>query len=572
MRKRWSGLFVGLALPLACRPSVRPAEDAVLHVAIHTEPQSWNQLLASDRVTLVITDQLHEPLLRLNPETQKMEPALAESWEFSEEGTRLVFHLRKGVRFSDGDPFGAEDVAFTFKALYDPSTGSPLVATAQIDGKPFGVQVIDESTVVFTLPRRTAVVERVFDSITILPSHLLKESLERKTVAADTGLGAEARSIVGLGPFVLAEHVPGERIVLERNPYYFRTADDRGRIPRLERLVFEIVPDENARLLRFRSGEIDLLELLTPDSFEMLRDEGSLDRELIDLGPGLLSERLWFNLGPKAPIDGHKRRWFADVRFRRAISLALDRGAMARVVFSGRATPASGPVSPANFSWHDGSLPEAAHDPAAARALLSQAGFAWDDDGRLRDGEGHEVSFTVLTNAGNESHVRMGAFIQEDLSKIGIHAPTVVIEASSLLARITGSFDYEACLLGITQTDPDPSAEMGLWLSRAPLHLWNPQQETPATAWEARIDELMERQMGELDSEARRATYFEVQRIVYEQLPVLDLVVPHALLGARRSVSNLRPTPFAHALWNGEELSVGDGGEKVTQGIRDTRH
>jgi len=572
MRKRWSGLFVGLLLLLACRPSVQPREDAVLRVAIHTEPQTWNRLLASDRVSYVIADQLHEPLLRLNPETQKMEPALAESWEFSEDGTRLVFHLRKGLRFSDGDPFGAEDVAFTFRALYEPSTASPLVETAQIDGKPFGVEVVDETTVAFTLPRRTATVERVFDSLSILPSHLLEESLRRKTLAADTGLGAETQSIVGLGPFVLVEHAPGQRIVLARNPHYWRTEDDGGRLPRLERLVFEIVPDENARVLRFRSGEIDLLESLTPDAFEMLRDERALDRELLDLGPGLLSERLWFNLGPTAPIEEHKRRWFEDVRFRRAISLSLDRRAMARVVFSGRATPAAGPTSPANSFWRDESLPEAAYDPAAARTLLSQAGFSWDENGRLRDVNGREVSFTVLTNGGNDSHARLGAFIQEDLAKLGIDAPTLIVEASSLLARITGSFDYEACLLGITQTDPDPSAEMGLWLSRAPLHLWNPQQETPATAWEARIDELMERQMGELDSEARRATYFEVQRIVYEQLPVLDLVVPHALLGARHCVENLRPTPLAHALWNGEELSVGDGGEKMTRGIRDARH
>jgi len=572
MRKRWSGLFVALALSAGCRPSVPPAEDAVLRVAIHTEPQTWNQLLAPDRVSYLIADQLHEPLLRLNPETQKMEPALAESWEFSADGTTLVFHLRKGVRFSDGDPFDAEDVAFTFEALYEPSTGSPLVETAEIDGKPFDVRILDESTVAFVLPRRTAVVERVFDSLGILPSHLLGESLKRRTLAADTGLGAEAESIVGLGPFVLAEHVLGQRIVLAPNPHYWRTADERGRIPRLERLVFEIVPDENARLLRFRSGEIDLLEPMTPDSFEMLGDETSLDCELHDLGPGLLSERLWFNLGPQAPIEEHKKRWFADVRFRRAISLALDRRGMARVVFSGRATPAAGPVSPANSFWHDESLPEAAYDPASARTLLAQAGFAWDEDGRLRDEEQREVSFTILTNAGNEAHARMGAFIQEDLARIGIHAPTSIVEASSLLARITGSFDYDACLLGITQTDPDPSAEMGLWLSRAPLHLWNPRQKTPATEWEARIDELMQRQMGEMDREARRAMYFEVQRIVYEQLPVLDLVVPHALLGARRRVSNLRPTPFAHALWNGEELSIDDGGEKVTREIGDSRH
>ncbi len=571
MRKRWSGLFVAV-LALSCRQSPPPTDETVLRVAIHTDPQTWNRLLASDRVSHVVSDQLHEPLLRLNPQTQRMEPALAESWEFSPDGTTLVFHLRKGVRFSDGDPFGARDVAFTFEALYEPSTASPLAETAQIDGKPFGVQVIDDSTVAFTLPRRTAAVERVFDSIAILPSHVLEESLERRTLAADTGLGADPRRIVGLGPFVLRDHVPGARIVLERNPHYWRTEDERGQIPRLERLVFEIVPDENARLLRFRSGEIDILEPMTAESFEWLRDDRDLERELLDLGPGLLSERLWFNLGPKAPIEEHKKEWFADVRFRRAVSLAIDRQGMARVVFSGRATPAAGPVSPSNSLWHDESLPQAAYDPEAARRLLSQAGFRWDEDGSLRDREGREVSFTVVTNAGNASHARMGAFIQEDLARIGIEAPTMVVEAASLFARITGSYDYDACLLGITQTDPDPSAEMALWLSRAPLHLWNPQQETPATAWEARIDELMEGQMGELDAEVRRAMYFEVQRIVYEQLPVLDLVVPHALLGANARVSNLRPTPFAHALWNGEELSIGDGGAKVTRRIRDSRH
>jgi peptide/nickel transport system substrate-binding protein len=199
---------------------------------------------------------------------------------------------------------------------------------------------------------------------------------------------------------------------------------------------------------------------------------------------------------------------------------------------------------------------------------LREAGFAWNGEGRLRDEEGNEVSFTILTNAGNEANARLGAFIQEDLGKIGIRAPTSVIEGSSLFGRITGTFDYEACLLGIAQTDPDPSAEMGLWLSRAPLHFWNPQQTTPATEWEARIDALMDRQMSELDAEARRKTYFEVQRIVTEQLPILDLVVPHALLGARRRVSNLRPTPFSHALWNGEELFIRDTRREAHEGNR----
>jgi peptide/nickel transport system substrate-binding protein len=556
MRKSWLGLLVALVLESGCGRSAPPDDGRILRVAIHTEPQTWNRILASDRVTHVIADQLHEPLLKLNPLTQEIEPALAESWEFSEDGRRLVLHLREGVRFSDGDPLGAEDVEFTFRALYEPSSASPLADTARIDGRPFEVEVVDERAVAFVLPRRTAVVERVFDSLGILPSHLLEGSLERKSFSADTGLGAPVGSVVGLGPFRLAEHVPGQRIVLDRNPHYWRKADGNGPFPRLDRLVFEIVPDESARLLRFRSGEIDILELVTPEAFEMLRSEERPDLELLDLGPGLLSERLWFNLNPEAGIDEPKRNWFRDPRFRRAISLALDRKGMARVVFSGRATPAAGPVSPANSFWRDPGLPESRYDPAGARALLAEAGFAWDGEGRMRDGGGREVRFTVLTNAGNESHARLGAFIQEDLAKIGVHASTSVVEGSSLFARITGTFDYEACLLGITQTDPDPSAEMGLWLSRAPLHLWNPGQETPQTDWEARVDELMESQMEELDPTARRARFFEVQRIIYDQLPVLDLVVPHVLLGAARRVGNLNPTPLAHALWNAEEISV----------------
>jgi ABC-type transport system substrate-binding protein len=208
MRRSSLGLLV-LAFASGCGSGARPSGDSVLRVAIHTEPQTWNRLLASDRVSHVVADQLHEPLVRLNPETQELEPALAESWEFSEDGTRLTFHLRRGVRFSDGDPFGAEDVDFTFRALYEPSTASPLVETAQIDGKPFGVELVDETTVAFVLPRRTAVVERVFDSIAILPSHLLDASLRRKTMPPTPVSAPRSRASSGSGPSFSGSTSPG---------------------------------------------------------------------------------------------------------------------------------------------------------------------------------------------------------------------------------------------------------------------------------------------------------------------------------------------------------------------------
>ncbi len=566
MSWRWWGVFVALAVSASCATPPKDQSRQILRVAIHTEPQTWNRLLAPDRVTHMVTDQLHESLLRLDPETQEMEPALAESWEFSEDGKRLVMHLRKGVRFSDGERFTSNDVAFTFRALYDDRVASPLRETAEILGKPIEPRVVDESTVAFILPVRTGTVERMFDSIPILPAHLLEKSLAEGTLAADTGIGAPIENVVGLGPFVLREYVPLERIVLERNPHYWMSGSD-GTYPRLDRLVFQIVPDENQRVLRLQTGDTDLVEMLTPEAFGLLGGETSPDVSALDLGPGLLSERLWFNLNPDSPIPSWKKKWFLDIRFRRAISMAIDRRTMARVVFSGRATPAKGPVSEANSFWHDPSLAEVPCDPKGARALLREAGFAWSPAGKLQDVDGHPVALTMVTNSGSTQHARMGAFIQQDLDSLGIEAHTAPIEAADLMARLTGNHNYEAGILGITSTDTDPSAEMGFWMSSAALHLWNPGQSSPSTPWEARIDELMNRQMAAVDRDERRKSYFEVQRIVADELPVLDLVVPHTLLAVSRRVQALRPTALApHALWNTEEIFIAESGGKPHEG------
>ncbi len=148
------------------------------------------------------------------------------------------------------------------------------------------------------------------------------------------------------------------------------------------------------------------------------------------------------------------------------------------------------------------------------------------------------------------------AFIQEDLARLGIEVVAAPIEGGAFIARVTRSFDYDAGLLGFTLTDPDPNSEMALWMSSGPLHLWYPAQDRPATRWEARIDEIMGAQAGETDQARRWAMYQELQQIVAEHLPILDLVVPHALAAYRRDVQHLRPTPFGHVLWNADAIDV----------------
>jgi peptide/nickel transport system substrate-binding protein len=519
---------------------------------------TWNRLLATDVASHLITERMHASLLSINRLTQKIEPELAESWFFSEDGKTLTFRLRSDVRFSDGVRFTAEDVAFTFRALHDPAVASPLTETAKVAGEPLRAEVVDSYTVRFRLPRRTAVVERLFDSLYVLPRHRLEKSLEAGAFDSEYGIGAEAKSIVGLGPFQLERYLPGQRVVLRRNPYYWKRDSSGGQLPYLDGVAFEILPDRNARTLKLLAGEVDLQSEVLPEDFIRLKKSDGNGLRLLDLGPGMVPERFWFNLNPESPtVSKEKRAWFRDVRFRRAISLAIDRESMVEAIYRGLASPAAGPVSPANATWRNEAIKPHSLNPEKARQLLRDAGFRRRGKGPLEDSAGHTVRFDLITNADNPQRTGMAALIQDDLAKLGIEMNLVPLDIAALIGRITRSFDYDACLIGLSQTDPDPSAEMPLWLSRAPLHFWYPSQLHPATPWEARVDVLMQQQMFALDLAERKTLYDEVQTILSEELPIIHLVVPHTLIGASRRVSNLKPTPFWHpTLWNAEELSL----------------
>jgi len=531
-----------------------PGRGGVLVVGLPGEPHTWNRILATDQVTHTVTEQLHAGLVRINRLTQEVEPALAESWAFSGDGRWLTFKLRSGVRFSDGAPFTAEDVAFSFRALHDPKVASPLVETAMLDGVPLTAEVVEPLVVRFRLPRRTAVVERLFDSLAILPRHRLASALEAGGFASEYGPGAPVESIVGLGPFALERYFPGQRVVLKRNPYYWKKLSGGEGLPFLDGIIFEVVTDANAAIL-LRAGELDLLERIPADDFLTLKASGRADLRVIDVGEGLATEKLWFNLNPRAgALAPEKRGWFSEESFRRAVSLAIDRSSIVEGVYRGLASVAHGPVPGANTLWSNRELAPFAFDQKAAGELLTGSGFRTGASGKLLDRKGRPVHFSLLTNSGNPLRQRTAALIQEDLARIGVDVDVVTHDFPEVVARFTRTFDYDAVLFGINVTDPDPSAQLPFWQSRSPLHVWHPSQSRPSTAWEARVDELMEKQMLALDAAKRKKLFDEVQTLVVEHLPVMDLVVPHVLIGAGRTIGGLKPTPLGNGLWNSEEI------------------
>ncbi|HET8550327.1 MAG TPA: ABC transporter substrate-binding protein, partial [Bryobacteraceae bacterium] len=266
------------------------------------------------------------------------------------------------------------------------------------------------------------------------------------------------------------------------------------------------------------------------------------------------SEFLWFNQVPNAPIPRHTRRWFQSRPFRRAVSAAINRDDIIKLVYRGYAHAAAGSVSQANRFWFNRALRPPRHDVEAAVKLLAQDGFRLDR-GTLRDRDGNPVEFSMITNAGSRTRTQMGALLQQDLAKIGIRVNFTPLEFQSLIERITSSNRYESCLLGFANVEVDPNTQSNVWLSSGSHHAWNPGQSTPATAWEAEIDALVRQQAETADANARKRAFDRVQELLAEYAPIVYLVNPDVLIGLSPSLRNAAPSAHPpHVFWNVEHL------------------
>jgi len=531
-------------------------------VALRSEQKTLNPVLAQDAPSRDVIRCVTADLIHINRETQKTEPALAKSWQVSRDGRQYTLHLRRGVRFSDGQPLTADDVVFTFQVYLDEKIHSPQRDLLVIGGKPLTVEKLDAETVRFALAQPYAAAERLFDSLAILPKHLLEGAYRDGTFSLAWGLSAAPAQMAGLGPFRLKQYVPGERITLERNPYYWKEDKKANRLPYLDEVSFLFVPSEDAQVIRFQAGDTDILSRFSAENYSVLeKQQAARGYHLYDLGPSLEYNFLFFNLNDLSskslPEVAKKQAWFQDLRFRQAVSAALDRDSIVRLVYNGRATPLWGHVTPGNKLWVDSQIEHPMRSLDHAHALLQSAGFSWSSDGSLTDPRGNPVEFSILTSSSNAQRVKMATLIQDDLKQLGMNVHIASLEFRAVVDRILNSYDFEAAIMGLGGGDADPNSEMNVWLSSGGTHLWHANQAKPATPWEAEIDRLMQQQLVTLDYAKRKRLYDGVQEIVAKNFPVICLASPNILVGAKVRIGNFQPAildPFA--LWNVEELYI----------------
>ncbi|MBD1881055.1 ABC transporter substrate-binding protein [Coleofasciculus sp. FACHB-T130] len=587
--------FYFLLFPFAlfgCHPTLlkTQASEKVsqLVTATLSDPKTFNWVLNQEFPHVFLFT--YEGLTSENSVTGEIEPALAESWEISEDKRRIVFTLREGLKWSDGQPLTADDVVFTYedvvlnKEILTDARDSLKIGTS---GAFPQVRKLDARRVEFILPEPFAPFLRTTtgsknDAIVILPKHALEDAVKSKNsegkprLMSIWGVDTNPAEIIVNGPYKIESYTTSERVVFRRNPYYWRRDVQGNQLPYIDRIVWQITENMDTQLLQFRSNGLDTTDgwgRLRPEDFPLLKQEEKRGKFTVYTGgPRSGTTFISFNLNKgrrngRPLIDPVKSRWFNNLSFRQAVAYAIDRQAMINNTLRGLGEMQNSPISVQSSYYITSAegLKVYEYNPEKSKKLLLSAGFKYNNQGQLLDADGNRVQFTLITNAENQTRVSLGAQIKQSLSKIGIQVDFTPIAFNTLVDKLANTLDWECYLLGFTG-GIEPHNGANVWLPDGGLHSFNqdavsgskPIQGREVAAWEAEIGHLYIKAAQELDEIKRKAIYAETQRITQEYLPMIYLVNPLSMSAVRDRVTGIKYSSLGGALWNVYELKVTD--------------
>lgn len=516
-----------------------------------SDPKSFNPITSGESSTSDFTMFMFEGLIKVNGASLRPEPNLAKSWEVSDDGLVWTFHMRPGIKWSDGTPITAYDVTFTFNDLVLNSSINPCPVRGNfmIEGKKVEVKALDSATVQVTLPYPYApfIYSMMME---ILPSHKYEDSVKKGKFSNELSIQTKPEQIVVSGPFMLESYVSSQKVVMKRNPFYWKKDNEGNQLPYLDKIIFKIVADYNAGLMLFLQGKIDYWSAYGGDYPELKKNESKMDYTVYRLGPNTKSNFLFFNQNTgidkktsKPYVDKVKLSWFQNKNFRKAVAYAMDKDNMIRIVMNGLGYPQWSPLTPSEGVYYNPDVQKYPYDLNKAKQLLKDEGFIdRDGDGIIEDKDNNKVEFSMVTNSENNVRAKIAEIIRKDLESIGMKVNFQLIDFNSMVQKMDNPpFEWEAILLGFTGTI-DPHFGKNVWHSAGPTHLWNPLQEKPATVWEARIDSLFEAGVKTMDEQKRKTIYAEWQKIAADELPLIYTIIPEMILCMSDKYDNLNPT------------------------------
>ncbi len=495
-----------------------PRRGGVLTVASDTEPRNLNPAMVASNGVFFVASKVVEPLAEMDYETG-LRPLLATSWQGSEDGLSFTVMLREGVTFHDGEPFTSADVAFSAMEVWKPLQNLGQVVFANLDA----VETPDDHTAVFrfAVPTPPQLVENALPALTsVLPRHLYEGS--------DIAENPLNMAPVGTGPFIFAEHRPGEFYRLERYPNYW--ADGR---PLLDEIVFRVLPDAGAKAAALETGDIQVAAFSAVPLAEMPRLDALPDVSVVDAGYEGITYQITLEMN-------HRRPELADPLVRRALRQAIDSAFIVDVIFMGYATAATGPIPSSATDFYTSDVETFAPDPAAAEALLDEAGYPRGDDGT-------RFSLRLRPAPWFEQTRATGDYVRQALQKVGIEVEIVTADPGGHINAVYTEHDFDLAIGSpVYRNDPAISTTI-LFQGGLPPGVPFANQygyDDPE------MNAIIERGLSTIDSAERVAVYEEFQKKAAADLPLIVLVDFTFLTVARDEVQGVANNPrWATSSW-----------------------
>ena len=510
------------------------------------DPKSFNALIAAETSTTDIINRVYDAPVDRNNLTLEWEPELVKSWKISDDNLSAVFTMREGLKWSDGQPLTAEDVVFTVNDLImNKKVQNNMIDAFYVGDKLAKVELLDKMRFKVTLPSLYAGLFNMM-SIPVMPKHIIEPLIKEKGAEAFNsfwGVDTDVKSIVGCGPFVVDEYVPGQKIVLKKNPYYWKKDAKGQQLPYLDKIVYLIVEDQNTAILKFQAGETDIYGLRGEDYATLVNKKKELDFELYNGGPAAGTNFLVFNENP-AGLQEPKLSWFNDRRFRKAMAHLIDRETIINNVQYGFGFPQYSFIptfSPYYWPGVEDLAPK--YDPEAAKKLLDEMGLIdRNGDGIREDKDGNKVSFVLQTNSNNTVRVTIGEMFAQEAKKIGVDVTFKPGDFNALVTALLKTYKWDAIIIGLTGS-VDPISGANVYPSSGNLHMIEPRQKQPRREWEKEVDKWWNYANLTLDENKRKEGFMHIQKIWIEELPWIYTTNPAVIYAYKNKIGNVKPRP-----------------------------
>ena len=534
-------------------PDPNPKMGGTLYLALTGSPQSFNFYGTLDNNAYTVVGQMLTGLVEAHPVTSAIRPALAESWDVSENNKEVTFHLRD-VKWSDGVPLTADDVIFTFKYfIMNPVARGNSVDRFTIEAQPIEWVKVDDRTVKAILPAPYAAFFTVLSHAYIYPSHAFEDKIDKDRPDSVNDLwltNTPPSEIPANGPFVLSEYIIDQKVVMTKNPNYWKVDSHGNKLPYVDKVEYVIVSDAQVRLAKFMAGELDYMAVSGND-FPILKE-----RELAG-GPFrvFLAEptqptpspiHIAFNFDVEDP---KLREVFRTTEFRQAMEYALDRERIIDEVYNGLAVLGGVPVLPSNKAFYNPKIEEIRRpfNPAEAARLLDELGFKDVNGDSLREyPDGSKFEFVLTLQSAPQEYQDIAYIYSQDLLSIGIKVNLQILD-SSLTGQMFGAGSFEVGIRAFGN-QPDPQLRKAIWQPGTQLYYWHRTTRDPETNlpifenmldWEKRVYDLFEKGQVAMDPVERKSYYDEWQEIYAEYLPVIFVCKGMNLYAANKSLGNV---------------------------------